>query len=83
MFREVPSGGGLVRDHVGKLVVAYYKEFEESDVISAEALALLHGLEICVERSFQSLQVEVDSEVLVQLVSSTCSAKWPLCNHLR
>ena len=58
------SRGGLVQDHNGKLVVAFYKEFGESDVIIAKALVFLRGLEVCVERSFQPMQVEIDYEVL-------------------
>ena len=40
-------GGGLLRDHEGRLIFAYYKEFGEADVLMAESLSLLYGLRIC------------------------------------
>lgn len=76
-------GGGILRDHEGKLVFAFYKEFGDMDVITAEACSLLTGLIICKDRGLQHLQVEVDSEVLVRLVNSKVIAKWPLINHIR
>lgn len=76
------AGGGLLRDHEGKLVFAFYKEFGEADVLMAETLSLYHGLRLCQERGVRSPQVEVDSAVLVGLISSDALARWPLCNLL-
>ncbi|XP_071920627.1 uncharacterized protein [Coffea arabica] len=77
------SGGGLLRDSQGKLIFAFYKEFGEQDVLSAESLALLFGLNLCLQRGLRPSVVEVDSKALVQLVVSGAIAKWPLCNILR
>ncbi|XP_027098808.1 uncharacterized protein [Coffea arabica] len=41
------SGGGLVHDHTGHLVFAFYKEFREVGTLTAEALSLWHGLLHC------------------------------------
>lgn len=73
------SGGGLLRDHEGRLVFAFYKEFGDCDVLMAEALALLHGLQQCVARGYLHLDIEVDSQSLVSLLSSQGLIKWPLC----
>ena len=35
---------GLVRNEDGDLTFAFYKEFEDFDVLTAEALSLLAGL---------------------------------------
>nr|XP_027093674.1 uncharacterized protein LOC113714076 [Coffea arabica] len=77
------TGGGLLRDYQGKLIFAYYKEFGEQDVLEAESMALLFGMQLCLQRGFRPSLVEVDSKALVQLVVSGVIAKWPLCNILR
>lgn len=41
------SGGDLLRDHNGKLIFAFYKEFGEMDIIQGECSALLYGLQLC------------------------------------
>ncbi|XP_027158457.1 uncharacterized protein LOC113760083 [Coffea eugenioides] len=76
------TSGGLVRDCQG-LIFAFYKEFGEQDVLEAESMALLFGLQLCLQRGFRPSLVEVDSKALVQLVVSGVIAKWPLCNILR
>ena len=77
------TGGGLVRDCQGKLIFTFYKEFREQDVLEAESMALLFGLQLCLQRGFRPSLVEMDSKALVQLVVSGVIAKWPLCNILR
>ena len=37
-------GGGILCDHEGKYIFAFYKEFWEEGVLMAECLSLLHGL---------------------------------------
>ncbi|XP_027169503.1 uncharacterized protein LOC113769236 [Coffea eugenioides] len=75
-------GGGMLQDHEGKINFAFYKDFEEVDILIAENLALLHGLQLCSMNYRGKLLVEVDSESLVTLVKSGCISKWPLCNFL-
>nr|XP_027060764.1 uncharacterized protein LOC113687334 [Coffea arabica] len=77
------TGGGLVRTSDGDLVFAFYKEFGECDVLTAEALALLEGLRLCYARHIMHFVAEVDSSVLVRMVSSCGPARWPLVNTLR
>ena len=40
------AGGGVLRDHWGRVVWAYYKEFGDLDVLAAEARSLLFGLQL-------------------------------------
>ncbi|XP_071907829.1 uncharacterized protein [Coffea arabica] len=82
MTREKISGGGLLLDHEGKLIFAFYKEFGDVNVLTTKSLALLHGLLFCDRGWVQRLLVEVDSAGLVQLLDSGALAKWPLCNSL-
>ncbi|XP_027182050.1 uncharacterized protein LOC113780450 [Coffea eugenioides] len=77
------SGGGVLRDHCGKVCFAYYKEFGELDVLEAEAQSLLHGLQLCADREVGALTVESNSNALVQLVCLDMGSKWPVCIVLR
>ncbi|XP_071918851.1 uncharacterized protein [Coffea arabica] len=76
-------GGDLVLDHEAKLIFAFYKEFREVEVLLAEALSLRYGLQLCVVRALEKLEVEVDSEVLVRLIVATSLVGWPICNVFR
>ncbi|XP_071917045.1 uncharacterized protein [Coffea arabica] len=77
------SGGGVVRSAEGDLVFAFYKEFGDQNVLSAEALALLEGLRSCQDNNLRGFVVEVDSSTLVSVVSSKLPSRWPLCNIIR
>ena len=84
VVRGVAAGGWrLVRNHQGEVIFAFYKVFGDADVSTVEALSLLFGLTLCVQRRMDGLAVEVDSAVLVRLIHSNSLAKWPLCNTLR
>nr|XP_027066108.1 uncharacterized protein LOC113691976 [Coffea arabica] len=77
------AGGGVLRDHWGRVVWAYYKEFGDLDVLTAEAQSLLVGLKLCPDCGVSSVIVESDSKVVVHLVVSKVLSKWLLCNVLR
>lgn len=83
VVQQVAARGGLVRNHQGEVVFAFYKEFGDVDVLAAESLSLLFGLTLCVQRGMDGFAVEVDLAVLVRLIQSNSLAKWPLCNTLR
>ncbi|XP_027098924.2 uncharacterized protein [Coffea arabica] len=83
VVQGLATGGGLLRDCQGKLIFAFYKEFRDQDVLGAECMALLFGLQLCSQKGLRPSLVEVDSKALVQLVVSGAIAKWPLCNSLR
>ena len=73
----------MLRGCDGRLVFAFYNEFGEIDVLKAEGLALLEGLQMCATRWIQGIQVEVDSAVLVSLVKSGGILGWRYRNMLR
>lgn len=77
------SGGGVLRDSFGRVIVAFYKEFGKKGVLQAEALVVLEGLLICAAKGLQGILVEVDSAVLVSLVNSSAQGGWLFCNVLR
>ena len=57
-----------MQDYQGKVVFAYYKGFSELEVLLTEVMTLLASLKICVNQNFNSLIVESDSKVIIQLV---------------
>ena len=61
--------GGILRSHEGTLITAFYKEFGEFDVLEADGLSLLYGLQLCAQREVGNLLVEVDSKTLVTVVN--------------
>ncbi|CDP18110.1 unnamed protein product [Coffea canephora] len=69
------AGGGVLRDHCGRVIFAFYKEFGEMDVLEAEAQSLLEGLRMCADRAVGALTVESNSNVLVHLVRSDVVSK--------
>ncbi|XP_071928141.1 uncharacterized protein [Coffea arabica] len=77
------AGGGVLRDHCGRVIFAYYKEFGELDVLEAEAQSFRDDLHICANWAVCTLTVESESKVLVQLVNSDVVSKWPVYNVLR
>ena len=69
------AGGGAIRDHQGRVVVAFVNELGSMGVLEAEAAALQSGLQICISRHLQGVDAEVDSRALHQLVSSSATPK--------
>lgn len=75
----VAYGGGVLRDHNGDVVWAFYKEFGDISILEAETRALMFGLSIALEREAFGLLVEVDSKVLVSLVEKQSTSSWSIC----
>ena len=61
------------------MIWVIYKEFGDYDVLMAEVLEQLHGLQQCVALSFLQLEIAVDFQPSVFLVSSQGLIQWPLC----
>ena len=73
----------MLCNHDRDLVFAFYKKFGDVDVLMVEALSLLTGLQICKKHMAGNVLMEVDSNVLVQLVSSGLVARWSLVGTLQ
>ena len=83
VLNGIAAGGGIIQDHWGKFIAAFYKEFGEMQVLEAEAWVLILSLELCVQMGISGIQAEVDSRLLYKLVVTNGSARWPLCNVIR
>ncbi|KAK4733524.1 hypothetical protein R3W88_007785 [Solanum pinnatisectum] len=57
--------GGVIRDHFGKWITGFTCKIKAQNAHHAEILALLHGLNLATRLNLAHLQVETDSQVLL------------------
>ncbi|KAG6488350.1 hypothetical protein ZIOFF_049593 [Zingiber officinale] len=65
------SYGAIVRDHSGQVVVARQGVLGEGSNIRAELMAILRGLELCVDRQLSQIWLESDSLVALHIIRSS------------
>ena len=70
-------GGGLIRDCNGSWFKGFARSIGFATSITAEAWALRDGLKLALNAGVQSLIVELDAKVLVDLVKSNVDTKKP------
>lgn len=69
-----PGGGGvMVRNHLGDFTVALSDSYGTCSNMKAEALALCHGLQLSEERDILQVDIEIDSLILVQILTRRAS----------
>ncbi|XP_071933856.1 uncharacterized protein [Coffea arabica] len=59
------GGGGVLRDSLGRPIVAFSAFFGKRLSLHAEALALLTGLQLCVERGFANVEIQSNSQEFI------------------
>ncbi|KAI3473514.1 hypothetical protein Pfo_031507, partial [Paulownia fortunei] len=76
---EQAGTGGIIRDHFGNVVVAYYEYIGNCNSIYAEIFALVKGLELAKGEGIVNLWIEMDTQIGINLVSSnTAQGHWRL-----
>ncbi|XP_042443883.1 uncharacterized protein LOC122028980 [Zingiber officinale] len=70
------SYGAIVRDHSGQVVVARQGVLGEGSNIRAELMAILRGLELCVDRQLSPIWLESDSLVALHIIRSSGWTDW-------
>ncbi|KAJ8541681.1 hypothetical protein K7X08_002497 [Anisodus acutangulus] len=65
------GGGGILRNDKGKCISAYNNNLGKGTSNWAEAKALQHGLEICLNKGWRKIRIEADSLLLVQNIQGT------------
>ncbi|KAG6466651.1 hypothetical protein ZIOFF_075555 [Zingiber officinale] len=63
--------GAIVRDHSGQVLVARQGVLGEGSNIRAELMAILRGLELCVDRQLSPIWLESDSLVALHIIRSS------------
>ncbi|XP_073133400.1 uncharacterized protein [Henckelia pumila] len=65
------SMGGVLRDHQGRLLLAFGKHITQSlSVVHGELLAILEGVKLVYESNYRSIQATSDSLLAVQAVTA-------------
>ncbi|KAF5450654.1 hypothetical protein F2P56_030985, partial [Juglans regia] len=70
--------GGVIRDEKGDLRLAYAEEIPEGTNNNAELISLLHGLRHCRDMGLQLVEVEMDSNILVNWLRKSICGIWYL-----
>lgn len=83
MINSLATGGGIVRDMYGSLVLAYSSSFGPGTNLDAETQALLTGLKLCKAHHIPLTQVEVDSLVLQRITQQDHKPPWHLIYWIR
>ncbi|CAN0825634.1 Putative ribonuclease H protein At1g65750 [Linum grandiflorum] len=65
------AGGGLIRDTLGICRAAFAANFGVCSITRAELRAALHGLRLAWDMGFRSVNLQVDSAVVVSYLQST------------
>ncbi|KAI0518958.1 hypothetical protein KFK09_006397 [Dendrobium nobile] len=68
-----PNGagaGGIIRDYLGNIIVAYTAPIQWSSAISTELKPLLYGLEICIKLGINFVWIELDVMLLIQIIDN-------------
>ncbi|OIT07102.1 hypothetical protein A4A49_24098 [Nicotiana attenuata] len=72
------GGGGIIRDHRGHMILAFADYFGLCSNNVAEAMAILQGLCICIDRGFLKIIVESDSLMLVNIINNKVRPPWQI-----
>ncbi|XP_059285578.1 uncharacterized protein LOC132039044 [Lycium ferocissimum] len=70
------GGGRIFRDDKGKVIAAYSINLGKGISNWAEAKALQHGIEICINMGWKELLFEADSMLLDQAIQDKIKAPW-------
>ncbi|KAI3443768.1 hypothetical protein Pfo_000433 [Paulownia fortunei] len=72
----IAGAGGLLRNWNGDVLVAFYEAIGVQTNSVAELHAVLRGLMLAIERGFTRIWIEVDSKLVVQLLTGNSMANW-------
>ncbi|XP_059074956.1 uncharacterized protein LOC131874987 [Cryptomeria japonica] len=79
----VAVGGGIIRENLGNLVLAYVGNFGSTSSNMAKALALFWGLKLALTIDAKRLIIEGDSKLIIKVTKSVSGISWMLSNILK
>ncbi|KAK6115235.1 hypothetical protein DH2020_007504 [Rehmannia glutinosa] len=77
----IAGGGGLIRDHLGRLMLAFHSSFQAVSSFHAELLALEMGLRHARRFSLQ-IWIELDAAAVVTTITSGGLGSWQVQHTL-
>ncbi|XP_060211737.1 uncharacterized protein LOC132639298 [Lycium barbarum] len=72
------GGGGVIRNHQGKLISAFSSPLGCMTNNLSEATALQTGLKWCIDNAIRKIEVESDSLMLIKWIQNFASMPWNL-----
>ena len=70
------GGGGIVRDHQGKIIYAFSLPLGLGTNNTAKLKSALYGLDWCEQHGYKCIEMEVDSELVCKWINNTISIPW-------
>ncbi|XP_060203027.1 uncharacterized protein LOC132631469 [Lycium barbarum] len=74
------GSGGVIRNHLGNLVMAYAMNLNIQTNNYAEAIALKSGIDWCINNGKRKVMIETDSMMLIHWILDIAYTPWPLQN---
>ncbi|XP_059067832.1 uncharacterized protein LOC131858564 [Cryptomeria japonica] len=82
--QNICQGGAIIiRDHLGNIVAAYVGNPKNHTVTQAKGMALLWGLRFAKSIGIKHLEIEGDSQIIVEMVSGRSASGWQVDPILR
>ncbi|XP_059067910.1 uncharacterized protein LOC131858631 [Cryptomeria japonica] len=79
----VAMGGGVIKDSLGNLVLAYARNFGSASSNMAEALALFWGLKLALTIDAKILVIKGDSKLIIEATKGVSGISWMVRNILK
>ncbi|KAH0724880.1 hypothetical protein KY284_000745 [Solanum tuberosum] len=67
------GGGGILRNHIGHMIMAFTAYFGHSSNNLAEARAIKMGLKWCIDHGFNVLIIEYDSLIVINMINEVAT----------
>ncbi|KAL0444811.1 UNVERIFIED_CONTAM: putative ribonuclease H protein [Sesamum latifolium] len=71
---RVSKAKGIVRDHLGMVIFAFFEPFGHSTNMKADLQGLLKGLQLCFDRGLHTVWIELDAMQALNLISASPKA---------
>ncbi|XP_075096253.1 uncharacterized protein LOC142174367 [Nicotiana tabacum] len=77
------GGGGILRDHLGHMVMAFTVYLGCCSNNSAEVQASKTGMRLCLDHGFNKLTIESDSLLVLQMTKGEISTAWQIREEVK
>ncbi|KAL0396335.1 UNVERIFIED_CONTAM: putative ribonuclease H protein [Sesamum calycinum] len=79
----ISGAGGILRNHLGRVMFAFLEPLGTNTNTQAELSAMHRGLQICRDKGFRKIWIEIDAKAIITLISSPRQGAWNLQNTLQ
>ncbi|KAH0702354.1 hypothetical protein KY290_017641 [Solanum tuberosum] len=77
------GGGGILRDHLGRMIYAFAIPLGTGTNNQAELQAASHGIFWCIQHGYKKIHLEVDSKLVIKWLSKQLTLPWNLQQYIR